>query len=96
MSKKSSRVFQTILSLELSPLGDQIRCSFDSILNRKIRKVNSVQEAGAKCSEVHILKFEILQIKNKKQKKPHQTLNLQFFFMWFARFPIFMCELQSI
>ena len=72
-------------------------------------KVNSVQEACAKCFAVHILKFEILQITWKKWNKEHQTLSFQFFinkssilmffvlfFMWFARFQILICEPQSI
>ena len=42
-------------------------------------KVNSVQEACAKCFAVHILKFEILQITWKKWNKEHQTLSFQFF-----------------
>ena len=72
-------------------------------------KVNSVQEACAKCFLVHILKFEILQITWKKLNKEHQTLSFQFFtnkfsilmflfcfFMWFARFQILLSEPQSI
>ena len=42
-------------------------------------KVNSEQEACAKCFPVHILKFEILQITWKKWNKEHQTLGFQFF-----------------
>ena len=42
-------------------------------------KVNSVQEACAKCFVVHIFKFEILQITLKKLNKEHQTLSFQFF-----------------
>ena len=42
-------------------------------------KVNSVQEACAKCFVVHILKFEILQITWKKWNKEQQTLSFQFF-----------------
>ena len=42
-------------------------------------KVNSVQEACAKCFAFHILKFEILQITWKKWNKEHQTLSFQFF-----------------
>ena len=41
-------------------------------------KVNSVQEACAKCFAVHMLKFEILQIKWKKRNKEHQTFSFQF------------------
>ena len=72
-------------------------------------KVNSVQEAFAKCFAVHILKFEILQIIWKKWNKEHQTLSFQFFInkstilmllisflMWFARFQNSICEPQSI
>ena len=44
-----------------------------------VYKVNSVQEACAKCFVVHILKFEILQITWKKWNKEHQTLSFQFF-----------------
>ena len=36
-------------------------------------KVNSVQEACAKCFAVHILKFEIFQNHIKKQNKKHQN-----------------------
>ena len=39
-------------------------------------KVNSVQEACAKCFAAHMLKFEIMQI---TWKKEHQTLIFQFF-----------------
>ena len=42
-------------------------------------KINSVQEACAKCFVVHILKFEILQITWKKWNKECQTLSFQFF-----------------
>ena len=72
-------------------------------------KVNSVQEACDKCFVVHILKFEILQIIWKKWNKEHQTLGFHFlpinvafwcflfcFFIWFARFQILICKLQSI
>ena len=72
-------------------------------------KVNSVQEACAKCFEIHISKFEILQMTRKKGYKKHQTFSFQFFinrssilmffglfFMWFARFQILICETQSI
>ena len=38
-------------------------------------KVNSVQDASAKCFAVHIIKFEILQTKMKKQNKKHQNYN---------------------
>ena len=72
------------------------------------RKVNSVQEACAKCFAVH--KFEIFQITWKKWNKEHQTLNFQFFetifsilmlflfcfFMWFSRFQILISEPQII
>ena len=72
-------------------------------------KVNSVQEARAKCFAVHVLKFEILQITWKEWNKEHQTLSFWFlfinlafwcflfcFFMRFARFQILICEPQSI
>ena len=72
-------------------------------------KVNSVQEACAKCFSVHILKFKILQITWKRWNKKHQTLSFQFFtnrfgilmffvcfFMWFARFQILISEPKSI
>ena len=62
-----------------------------------VHKVNSGQEACAKCFTVYILRFEILQI---TWNKEHQTLSFQCsidwafwcflfcFFMWFARFQI--------
>ena len=70
-------------------------------------KVNSVQEACAKCFAVHILQFEILKIAWKKWNKEHQTLSFQFyinkssilmllFFMWFARIQILISVLQNI
>ena len=75
----------------------------------KCIKVNSVQEACAKCFAVHILKFEILQIiwKNKtknikmliiwvKNWKLRVLCSLFHFFIWFARFQILICEVQSI
>ena len=36
-------------------------------------KVNSVQEACAKCFSVHLLKFEILQTKKRNKTKKHQN-----------------------
>ena len=45
----------------------------------KSHKVNSVQEAFAKCFAVHILKFEILQITWKGWNKEYQTPSFQFF-----------------
>ena len=42
-------------------------------------KVNSVQEACAKCFLVLILNFEILQITWKRWNKEHRTLSFQFF-----------------
>ena len=42
-------------------------------------KVNSVQEACAKCFAVHIIKFEILQITDKEMIKERQTHSFQFF-----------------
>ena len=72
----------------------------------KCIKVNSVQEACAKCFAVHILKFEILQTTWKHQNvrpidEKLKTKSLMFFvsfffFMWFARFLILTCEPQSI
>ena len=68
-------------------------------------KVNSVQEAGAKCFTVHILKFEI----KWKNETKNIILVCQFFinkssiwmlfvlfFMRFARFLILISELQRI
>ena len=62
-------------------------------------KVNSVQEACAKCFAVQILKFDILQTTWKKQHKKHQnaksidekmkTKGLMFFVSFFA------CDLQD-
>ena len=75
-----------------------------------IFKVNSEKEYCAKCFEVHILKFEILQTTWKK--KPHTPkcyaisidenwklrvwYSLFHFFMWFARFQILVFEPKSI
>ena len=66
-------------------------------INAIFFKVNSVQEACAKCFAVHILKFEILQI-TWKNKKKHQnsrfideklkTKSLMFFVSFF-----FSCDL---
>ena len=57
-------------------------------------KVNSVQEACAKCFAVHISKFEILQTTWKKRNKKHQnarsideklkTKSLMFFVLFFS------------
>ena len=64
-------------------------------------KVNSVQEACAKCFAVHILKFEILQITWKKWNKEHQTLSLQFFtnrssiLMFFVLFFHVVCKISN-
>ena len=55
----------------------------------KFDKVNSVQEACAKCFAVHILKFEILQITRKKWNKEHQTLSVNVFCF------VFSCGLQD-
>ena len=49
------------------------------IADISLSKVNSVQEACAKCFAVHILKFEILQITWKRWIKEHKTLSFQFF-----------------
>ena len=72
-------------------------------------KVNSVQEACAKCFAVHILRFEILQTTWKNKTKNIKLLDLLtknwklrvwsslfYFFLWFARFQILICEPQSI
>ena len=53
-----------------------------------ICKVNSVQEACAKCFLVHILKFEILQITWKKLNTEHKTLSFQFFTKRFSIFAL--------
>ena len=42
----------------------------------KVGKVNSVQEACAKCLAVHLLKFEILQTTLKNKTKSIKMLNL--------------------
>ena len=69
-------------------------------------KVNSIQEACAKCFAVQILEFEILQITWKKDIwllvfslssiNPAIWWFFSFFFQWFARFQISISELQSI
>ena len=60
--------------------GVTVSSTFLNLLQREIFvKVNSVQEACAKCFAVHILKFEILQITWKKWSKEYQTLSFQFF-----------------
>ena len=72
-------------------------------------KVNSAQEACAKCFVVYISKFEILQTawKNKTKNIKMQDLlmknwklrvrcSLFHFFTWFAKFQILICELQNI
>ena len=72
--------------------------------NCYIGKVNSVQEACAKCFAVHILKSEVLQMtKNIRllvfSFSPIDLAFLYFlfcFFPWFARFQILLCEPQSI
>ena len=64
-------------------------------------KVNSVQEACAKCFLVHILKFEILQITWKKWNKKNQTLSFHFLpqdssFWCVFFFVLFLCGLQDL
>ena len=59
-------------------------------------KVNSVQEAYAKCFVVHILKFEILQITWKKWNKEHQTLSFQFFTNRFSILKFFVLFLHKV
>ena len=66
---------------------------------KKSDKVNSVQEAWAKCFAVHLLKFEILQTTCKTKQKKHQnakyiceklkTKGLMFFVSFFS------CDLQD-
>ena len=61
-------------------------------------KVNSVQEAFAKCFAVHILKFEIFQI---IWNKKHQTFSFQFFInrssilMFFVLFFHVVCKISN-
>ena len=59
------------------------------------RKVNSVQEACAKCFGVHILRFEILQITWKNETK-HQTLSFQFFTDRFSILILFVLFLHVV
>ena len=74
-----------------------------------LSKVNSAQEACAKCFVVHVSKFEIPQITWKNRKNHIKTLDLFMknwklwvwcsllhFFVWFVRFQILICEPQSI
>ena len=49
-------------------------------------KVNSAEKACAKWFEVHILKFETLEITWKKWNKEHQTLSFQFFIKFLQDF----------
>ena len=64
-------------------------------------KVNSVQEACAKCFAVHMLKFEILQFTWKKLNKEHQTLSFQVFIdrfsilMLFVLFFYVVCKISN-
>ena len=64
-------------------------------------KVNSVQEAYAKCFAVHILKIEILQITWNKRNKQHQTLSFQFLtnrfniLMFFVLFFHVVCKISN-
>ena len=59
-----SGVWKRILILLIKP---------NVIMPLKLHKVNSVQEAFAKCFAVHISKFEIWQIIWKKWNKEHLT-----------------------
>ena len=66
-------------------------------------KVNSAQEVYTKFFAVHILKFEILHItwKNGTKNISFSSINLAFwyflfyFFIWFARFQVLICETQA-
>ena len=62
-------------------------------------KVNSVQEACAKCFAVHILRFEIFQIIWKELNKEHEKLSFQFFIIKcciLMDFFVYSCGLQYI
>ena len=71
-----------------------------------MRKVNSIQEASAKCFAVHIIKFEILQTTWKNKAKNIKMLNLLVknwklrvwcsLFLWFDMFQILLCKPKSI
>ena len=71
------------------------------LLTSCFSKVNSVQEPCAKCFEVHILKFEVLQITWIKWNKEHQTLSFQFFInelttlMLFVLFFNVVCKISN-
>ena len=62
-------------------------------------KVNSVQEACAKCFVVHILKFEILQTTWKNKTKNIKMLDLLVknwkLRVWRSFFSFFSCDLQD-
>ena len=62
-----------ILSRMLLPLEPLKKNQIIFCLMLYLHKVNSVQEACAKCFLVHILKFVILQTTWKKQNKKHQN-----------------------
>ena len=80
------------------------------LLNSTNVPLCSLQETCVKCFAVHLLKFEILQTTWKNKTKNIKMLDLlvknwklrvwcslfTFFFMWFARFQILICELQNI
>ena len=83
-----------------------IHLSFQGSVGLFYSKVNSVQEACAKCFTVQTLKFEILQITWKNETKNIRFLFFSFspiglaiccfVFMCFTRFQILISELQSI
>ena len=64
-----------------------------------ISKVNTVQEACAKCFAVHLLKFEILQTTWKNKTKNIKMLNLLVknwkLRVWCSLFHFFSCDLQD-
>ena len=63
----------------------------------RFSKVNSVQEACAKYFAVHILNFEILQIRPLLFNRLWILIFLFFcFFMWFARFQILISKPERI
>ena len=59
-------------------------------------KVDSVQEACAKCFAVHILKFEIWQITWKKWNTEYQTLLFQFFTNRFSILLLFVLFFRMV
>ena len=92
------------MKVKLWPLIDSLQREIDQPKLQLI-KVNSVQEACAKCFVIHLLKFEILKNtwKNKtkniywwKTEKSGSDVLCFIFVMWFAIFQILICEPQSI